>query len=142
MNDKLKVLVLCTGNSCRSQMAEAFLRRHGGERIEAFSAGLSPKPIHPLTLQVLHEVGIDTSNLHSKPLKGFLGRESFQYAIIVCEQAQQNSPRIFPSALNRLYWPFEDPAACGGMPDEVLAKFRDIRDQIEHQVITWLEGIG
>ena len=131
------VLFLCSGNSCRSQMAEAFLRHEAGDRFEAASAGLEPKPIHPLTLQVLQEAGISTKGLHSKGLEEFLGHVATNYVIFVCDKAHQACPRIYPFALQSLYWPFEDPAAFQGTPEEQLARFRAVRDQIHDQINRW-----
>lgn len=142
MSDKPKVLFLCTGNSCRSQMAEALLRHHAGERFEACSAGTEPKSIHPLTLEVLQEVGVDTTGLRSKPTTEFLGRVSIHHAIFVCDKAQQACPRIYPFALHSLYWPFDDPADFEGTPEGRLERFRVVRDQIRAQIQTWLAGMA
>ena len=134
-----RVLFLCTHNAARSQMAEAFLRKHGGERFDVASAGLEPTAVHPLTVRVMNEVGLDISGQQAKGLEFFLGKATVQIAIIVCEQAQKNCPRIFPFALQRLYWPFEDPAAANGTEAEQLQKFRAIRDQIETKILEWLK---
>ncbi len=142
MADKPRVLFLCTGNSCRSQMAEAILRHEAGDRFEPCSAGLEPKPVNPLTLQVLEEAGIDTAGLRSKSTSEFLGRVSIHYAIFVCDKAQQSCPRIYPFALQSLYWPFEDPAAFQGSSMQQVAKFRAVRDQIRTQIQTWLAGLA
>jgi len=140
---KAKVLFLCTGNSARSQMAEAFLRKYAGERYEAFSAGLEPKGINPYIIQVMCEIGIDLSRHTSKHLSQFLGKTSFAYVITVCDQAEKNCP-YFPGADVRLHWSFEDPAAFKGTPEETLAKFREVRDQIDAQLRGWIaeQGIG
>jgi arsenate reductase len=134
---KTRVLFLCTGNSARSQMAEAFLRKHGGDRFEAYSAGLEPKEIHPFTRQVLAEVGIDMAGQYAKDLSQFMGQVHFGYLITVCDRAEQRCP-IFPGMGVRLHWPFEDPAAAMGTEEERLAVFRRVRDQIEEQVQAWL----
>ena len=138
---KLKALFLCTGNSCRSQMGEALLRHHGGDRFEAFSAGLEPKPIHPLTAEVMSEKGIDTSAQQSKDVTEYRGRERFEYVIIVCDGANRSCPSAFPGARHRLFWPFEDPAAFEGSEEETLEKFRQVRDQIDARVQRWLEEL-
>lgn len=135
---KQHVLFLCTHNAARSQMAEAFLRKHGGERFDVASAGLETTAIHPMTVRVMNEVGLDISNQQAKGLDAFLGKTTIQVAIIVCEQAQKNCPRIFPFTMQRLYWPFEDPAACNGTEAERLNKFRDVRDLIEVKILEWL----
>lgn len=103
---KPRVLFLCTGNSCRSQMAEALLRHEAGDLFEACSAGLEPKSVHPMTLQVLKEAGISADGLYAKGTSEFLGKRSIRHAIIVCDKAQQSCPRIYPFANNTLYWPF------------------------------------
>jgi arsenate reductase len=135
--DKPRVLFLCTGNSARSQMAEAFLRRSAGDRFEVYSAGLEPKGIHPYTRQVLAEVGIDISDQTSKDLSQFLGRVHFGYLITVCSNAEARCP-IFPGVGVRLHWPFDDPAAVEGSEAERLACFRRVRDEIAARIQAWL----
>ena len=137
---KPMVLFLCTGNSCRSQMAEALLRHFAGDHFEVRSAGISPTEVHPLTLRVIAERGIETSQLSAKPISAFLGRAAVRYAIVVCERAQQNCPRIFPFALHNMYWPFDDPAAMEGSESDCLAKFRAVRDQIERRIKDWIDS--
>ena len=134
-----RVLFLCTGNSARSQMAEAFLRKHGADRFEAYSAGLEPKEIHPLTRQVLAERGIDMADQYAKDLAEYMGRVHFGYLITVCDRAEQRCP-IFPGMGLRLHWPFEDPAGVAGSEEEKLAVFRRVRDQIEARVLDWLKN--
>ena len=136
-----KILILCTGNSCRSQMAEAFFRKHAAGRFEAFSAGLEPRPVHPMTIQVLEEIGIGTSGLRSKSIRDFLGKERFRYVIFVCAGAEKNCPSIFPFAIEKLSWPFDDPASVVGSEEQQLAVFRRVRDEIEERVRIWLEQI-
>lgn len=135
------VLFLCTGNSARSQMAEAILRARAGDRFESASAGMEPKGIHPLTLRVLNESGIDTRSLRSKPSSEFLGKVAVRHAVIVCERANQHCPRIYPFATRTHYWPFDDPAAFEGTEEERLEKFREIRDQIAQRIDAWLEEV-
>jgi arsenate reductase len=132
------VLFLCTGNSARSQMAEALLRRHAGDRFEVYSAGIEPKGIHPLTVQVMNEIGIPLEGHRSKSVDEFLGKVSVRYAIIVCESAERECPRLYPFAVNRLSWHFADPAAAQGSLEEQLSCFRDIRDQIDRRIQDWL----
>jgi len=134
-----RVLFLCTGNSARSQMAEAFLRKHGADRFEAYSAGLEPKEIHPLTRQVLAERGIDMADQYAKDLGEYMGRVHFGYLITVCDRAEQRCP-IFPGMGLRLHWPFEDPAGVAGSEEEKLAVFRRVRDEIEARVLDWLKN--
>jgi arsenate reductase len=138
--DKLRVLFLCTGNSARSQMAEAFLRVYAGDKYEAYSAGLDPKTIHPLTIKVMDEVGIDIRDQHSKALKDYLGKMFFGYVITVCDQADKDCPTIFPGMGKRLHWSMEDPAKTAGADEEKLLKFREIRDKISKMVKDWVDS--
>lgn len=137
--EKPKVLFLCTGNSARSQMAEAFLRRMGSDRYEAFSAGLDPKGIHPYTVQVMEEKGIPLGGQHSKSLKQFLGKENIGYFITVCDHAEEHCPYAFVrNAGQHLHWSFKDPAAAEGSHEKKLESFRAVRDQIESKIKKWL----
>lgn len=137
--NKTRVLFLCTGNSCRSQMAQAFLNRHGGEAFEAHSAGLAPKEIHPLTLQVMQEIGYNMTGHSAKGVEVYLGKQLFQILITVCDDADKNCPTTWPGVYQRLHWSFEDPAQFEGSPEEKLAKFRSIRDQIQAKITNWLK---
>lgn len=137
-----RVLFLCTGNSARSQMAETFLRKYAGDRFEAHSAGLEPKGVNPFTIQVMQEVGIDISDHTSKGVDTYLGKVLFQYLITVCDDADKNCPTVWPGVNQRMHWSFEDPAAFKGTDEEKLAKFREIRDQIEQRIKVWLEEQG
>jgi len=138
---KPRVLFLCTGNSARSQMAEAFLRYYAGQHFEVYSAGLEPKDIHPLTIQVMEELGIDMSSHYSKQLMDYAGKVHFGFLITVCSKAEEKCP-IFPGMGVRLHWPFEDPAAATGSDEERLRVFRLVRDEIQQKVITWLQEQG
>ena len=135
------VLFLCTGNSARSQMAEAFLRQLGGDAFRAFSAGLEPKGLNPFTVRVMDEVGIDISSYRSKGIDEYLGKEHFQYLVTVCHDAEQNCPRVWPGVNTRLHWSFEDPAVFEGTEEEKLEKFRQVRDQIRSRVAAWVDEI-
>ena len=135
---KQHVLFLCTDNSARSQMAEAFLRKYGSNEFYAHSAGLQPAVINPYTVQVLEEVGIDIGGQFAKPLDTYLGKIDFSYLITVCSNAEEHCP-IFPGMGDRIHWPLEDPAACDGSDEIKLAKFREIRNQIKTRVISWLK---
>jgi arsenate reductase len=137
---KIKVLFLCTGNSARSQMAEAFLRSYAGDKYEAYSAGLEPEEIHPLTKKVMDEVGIDISGQYSKPLKDYMGKVHFGYLITVCSDADKKCPSVFPGMGQRLHWDLEDPSKFKGTEEESLHKFREIRDQIRLKVQSWIES--
>jgi arsenate reductase len=131
------VLFLCTQNSARSQMAEAFLRKYGAAHFEAHSAGLEPAQIHPLTLRVMREIGIDleAEGHRSKSLfdEYFQPQVHVGYLITVCSNAEAKCP-IYPGVSVREYWGFEDPAAFAGSEAERLAKFREIRDAIAARV--------
>jgi arsenate reductase len=136
--DKIRVLFLCTGNSARSQMAEAFLRRLAGDRFEVYSAGLEPNQgINPYTIRVMEEIGYDMSGHRAKGLREFLGRVHFGYMVTVCDRAEQNCP-IFPGMGKRLHWGLEDPAAFEGSDEAKMAKFREVRDQIQARIAEWV----
>ena len=135
-----RVLFLCTGNSARSQMAQAFLRKYGGERFEAHSAGLEPSTLNPLTVQVMEEAGMDLSEHYAKPLTTYLGKLHFGYLITVCSRAEEKCP-IFPGMGQRLHWPFDDPAAAEGTLEQKLAVFRRVRDEIEQKVQAWVASL-
>jgi arsenate reductase (thioredoxin) len=135
--DKQRVLFLCTGNSARSQMAEAFLRQYGGERFEAHSAGLEPKGLNPLTVKVMSEVGVDISSHTSKGIDVYFG-EPLPYLITVCDDADQNCPTGWTGVKTRMHWSFEDPARFEGTEEERLAKFREVRDLIEQKIRAWV----
>jgi arsenate reductase len=134
----VKVLFLCTGNTARSQMAEAFLRKHGGDRFEAYSAGLEPSVINSYVRQVMEEIGIDMSGQRSKDVSEYMGKMHFGYLITVCANAEESCPRVFPGVGERFHWPFDDPAAFTGSDEEKLAKTREVRDQIEEKIKAWL----
>ncbi len=138
---KTKVIFLCTGNSARSQMAEAFLRKYAGDRFEVYSAGFEPRPIHPYTIQVMREIGFDLSDQHSKDLNQYLGKEHFGIIITMCQKAEEQCP-TFPDVSTRLDWGFEDPAAFQGTGEEKLAKFQEIRDKINEKIKAWLKERG
>jgi arsenate reductase (thioredoxin) len=140
MAKRKTVLFLCTGNSCRSQMAEALLGGKAPETFEVHSAGLEPQPIHPLTLEVLEEIGLDTSDLHPKGVERFLGLMIPDYLFIVCESASGECPTVWPGAPNmqRIVQTFEDPAAFEGDEEAKRAKFREIRDRISESLDAWL----
>jgi arsenate reductase len=136
--DKIRVLFLCTGNSARSQMAEAFLRRLAGDRFEVYSAGLEPNQgINPYTIRVMEDIGYDMSGHRAKGLREFLGRVHFGYMVTVCDRAEQNCP-IFPGMGKRLHWGLEDPAAFEGSDEAKMAKFREVRDQIQARIAEWV----
>jgi arsenate reductase len=131
---QLNVLFLCTGNSARSQMAEAFLRHYAPEEFKAFSAGLEPKGMNPLTVKVMEERGISLDGQYSKSLREYLGRGLFAYLITVCADAEEKCPSVWPGVQYRLHWKFDDPAAATGTEEQRLAKFREVRDLIDTRI--------
>lgn len=136
MNYPLRVLFLCTGNSCRSQMAEALLRELGGEDFEVASAGTDPQPIHPLTRAVMEELDIELTGQSSKSLERYLG-EPFDFIITVCDKARDRCPN-FPGDNERIHWSFEDPAQAGGTRAEQLQAFRRVRNEIRERLRPWI----
>jgi len=139
MSEMKKILVLCTGNSCRSQMAEGYIRKYGGEQVVVHSAGLEPHGLNPRAVRVMREVGIDISGHSSDHLNEYLD-ETFDYVITVCDNAARNCP-VFPGDGARQHWPFEDPAGASGTEEEILGVFRRVRDEIGERIRVWLEGI-
>jgi arsenate reductase len=139
VNDKLRVLVVSTGNSARSQMAEGLFRRLGGDRVDVFSAGSDPAPaVHPLAVRVMAEIGVDISAHRPKPLTDFVG-QPFDVVIAVCSRAAESCP-ILPGPVARLDWFYDDPAAVEGSEGEGLAAFRAVRDGLRIRIIACLAG--
>jgi len=138
MSTRQNILVLCAHNSARSQMAEAFLRMHGGDRFAVHSAGLHATEIHPLTRRVMEEVGVPLEGHHAKPVSDFLGKLAVHHLIIVCESTERECPKLLLGSLRRHFWPFPDPAAAEGDQGQQLAAFRSVRDNIQHRVLDWL----
>jgi arsenate reductase len=129
---KKRVLFVCTKNSCRSQMAEGWLRHLAGDQFDVFSAGTQPVGLNPLAVAVMREVGIDLSQHRSKSVTEFAG-QSFDYVVTVCDQARETCP-VFPSAGATLHWSFEDPAAVQGPPEVRRTVFRRVRDEIAQAI--------
>lgn len=128
MAEKKRVLVLCTGNSARSQMAEGLLRHDGGARFEVESAGVSPTAVRPEAVAAMREVGIDITGQRSKSVEEFAGQD-FDYVITVCDNAREQCP-VFPGPVRRVHWSFDDPAAAAGDEAARLSVFRRVRDEI------------
>jgi len=133
---KKQVIIVCTGNSCRSQMAEALWRHEAGDRFEVFSAGTHPSGVHPLARQVIEELGIDMSSQFSKSIFAMSDRP-FDLVITVCDNAQEICP-VFPQAARQLHWPFEDPVMSVGAIEERLPLFRRARDLIRQKIRQFL----
>ena len=139
MNAKPRVLILCTGNSCRSHMAEGILRAAAGDFLEVCSAGSQPAGhVHPQAIAALAEIGIDLSGHTSKHMNGFLDRE-VETVITVCGNADQACP-VYPGQVNRHHWPFDDPAKSTGTPEEFAADFRRVRDEIRRVFEAYAQG--
>ena len=134
--EKRRVLILCTGNSARSQMAEGLLRHDGGERFEVFSAGVSPSRVRPEAVEAMREVGIDISGQRSKSVEEFAG-QAFDYVITVCDNAREQCP-FFPAETKRIHWSFDDPAATTGDDEARLAVFRRVREEIRAQLVEFI----
>jgi arsenate reductase len=129
---KPKVLFLCTGNSARSQMAEGYLRHIASDKFTAMSAGIEPKGLNPLAVEVMEEIGVDISKQESKDVASLLGQH-IPYVVTVCDNAKERCP-IFPGMWKFLRWSFIDPAAVQGSRDKKLQAFREARDQIIAQI--------
>jgi arsenate reductase (thioredoxin) len=133
---KQRILILCTGNSARSQMAEGWLRALAGDRFEVASAGTRPSVVNPLAIAVMRERGIDLSGHRSKSVTEFLD-QPFDSVITVCDQAAEACP-VFPGPARRIHWSFPDPAAVEGSADDRLQAFRSVRDALERQLREWI----
>lgn len=133
---KERVLILCTGNSARSQMAEGLLHRLAGERLEVLSAGTAPSVVNPLAIRAMAERGIDISHHRSKHLSEFAG-QPFDVVITVCDEAAEACP-IFPGKAERIHWSFPDSAKAEGSEEERLVVFRTVRDELEERLSAWL----
>ena len=144
LSDKPIILVLCTGNSARSQMAEGFLRKYKSDRFTVASAGTEPKSeVHPLAVRAMQEIDIDIAQQHPKDITEFLGKQPVRHVLIVCDNANQSCPRLWPGAFTRTFMPFDDPAAASGTAEQRLAVFRRVRDEIDRAMHEWepeLEG--
>jgi arsenate reductase (thioredoxin) len=139
MNTKPVILILCTGNSCRSHIAEGILREAAGDLLEVHSAGSNPAGyVHPKAIEVMKEIGIDISEHSSKHMNEFLNRQ-VETVITVCGNADQACP-MFPGQVNRYHWGFSDPAHATGSTDEQLAVFRQVRDEIKRVFDAYASG--
>jgi arsenate reductase len=135
---KQRVLFLCTGNSCRSHIAEGILRQRGGDRFEVCSAGSKPAGyVHPLAIRAMAELGADIGGHRSKPVDEFTGQR-FDCVITVCDNAREACPH-FPGARKQLHWGFDDPAHATGTDEEKMAVFRRVRDEIRQRIEAFLE---
>ncbi len=140
MNDRIKVMFVCTGNSARSQMAEGFARHLGQGRIEAYSAGMQPSRLNPFAVAVMQEKGVDISGQQSKGFDEAVARR-MDLVVTVCGNADERCP-VLPPEVQKLHWPLEDPAAATGTDAEILATFRRSRNQIEALVLDLIRRPG
>lgn len=132
----VRILVLCTHNSARSQMAEALLRSYGNGRFLVHSAGTEATRVNPLAVEAMRELGMDISGARSKHLDEFMEQE-FEYVITVCDSAAESCP-MFPGRAERIHWSFPDPSAAKGSDEERLETFRTVRDDIAQQIHKWV----
>ncbi|HYH85412.1 MAG TPA: arsenate reductase ArsC [Pyrinomonadaceae bacterium] len=140
MSDKKRVLILCTGNSARSQMAEGLLRELGGARFRVESAGTRPTSVRPEAIEAMREVGVDIRPQRSKSVDEFAAEE-FDYVITVCDNARESCP-VFPGKTARVHWSFDDPAAVEGTWEDRLAVFRRVRDEIGARLREWVNNLN
>ena len=139
---KQKLLFLCTGNSARSQMAEALLRERAGEAFEVYSAGLEPKGINPYAIRAMDELGIDIRSQRSKDTSEFMGRIFLHHVITLCGHADKSCPQaLWAQGGVKQHWPFDDPAAVEGDDAAKLEAFRTVRDQINARITVWLKEL-
>ncbi len=133
------MIFLCTGNSARSQMAEALLRHYADDKFEVYSAGLEAKGLNPYAIRAMDEIGIDIRGQRSKDTREYMGRIFFHYVITVCSSADKSCPQaLWAQGGQKLPCPFDDPAAATGSEEEIMTKFRQVRDQITARIQTWL----
>ncbi|PIU29426.1 MAG: hypothetical protein COT09_00890 [Candidatus Hydromicrobium americanum] len=138
LKKKKRVLILCTGNSCRSQIAEGFFKKCRNDwTVE--SAGISPTKLNPLAVKVMAEKGIDISHQKTKSVKKFLN-QSFDYIITVCDNARESCP-LFPGEAQYIHWNIEDAALAEGKTEDKLKKFREARDDIEKHILNFLKEV-
>jgi arsenate reductase (thioredoxin) len=138
MSEKQRVLILCTGNSARSQMAEGLLREMSGDWYDVASAGVAPSHVRPEAIAAMKEIGIDISSHRSKSVDEFVDQE-FDFVITVCDNANEQCP-VFPGRTKRIHWSFEDPAAAEGDVEGRLRVFRRVRDEIRGRLEQFIAG--
>lgn len=135
----IRIMFLCTGNSCRSQMAEGLTKALGGDKVEVYSAGLEAHGVNPRAVAVMKEIGIDISKNTSDVIDQKL-LQTMDYAVTLCSDAEERCP-ITPPSVKRLHWSFDDPAKATGSEEEIMAKFREIRDGIAEKVRDFLDSL-
>ncbi|HAJ33576.1 MAG TPA: arsenate reductase (thioredoxin) [Candidatus Atribacteria bacterium] len=133
---KKGILFLCTGNSCRSQMAEGFVKKMLPENMEIFSAGLEPKGVHPMAIEVMQEIGVDISHQKSKNISE-IPIDKIDLVVTLCGDAAERCP-VLPGKVERIHWEIEDPAKAQGSEEEIAKVFRKVRDNIKSYIISYL----
>ena len=137
MSKPLRMLILCTGNSCRSQMAEGLFGWLASDRVEAFSAGVEPQGyVHPFSIHVMQEIGVDISQARSKSVDEFID-QPFDFVITVCDYAAETCP-VFPNATKRIHWPIDDPFTVVGDEAARLEAYRRARNELRQRIETFL----
>jgi len=143
MATKSNVIFLGGMNSARTQMAEALLRHHAGDQFEVFSAGVQPSELNPHAVRAMDEIGIDIRQQQSKGSKAYMGRMFFRYIIILAKEDDELYPQaLWAQSGVKLHWPFDDPASATGTDEEIMAKFCEVRDQIDQKIKAWLEQLA
>ena len=140
MTYRKRALILCTGNSARSQMAEGLLREMAGDRFDVNSAGVAPSHVRSEAIEAMREIGMDISQYRSKSIDEFLS-QPFDYVITVCDNASQHCP-VFPGQYKRIHWSIEDPAAIEGDDHTRLEAFRNARDDLRNRLSQFLKSEG
>lgn len=141
--DKIKVLFVCIHNSARSQMAEAFLKKHGGDRFDVESAGLEPGNLNPVVIDVMREAKIDISQNKTKSVFEFYEKGNlYDFVVTVCDEAQSERCPVFPGRAKKLHWGFPDPSSFSGSEEEKRSKTREVRNQIENKVKYWVKNFN
>lgn len=136
----IRLMFLCTGNSCRSQMAEGWAKALGGDVFEVYSAGLEPHGLNPKAVEVMKEIGIDISQQTSDKIdEGLL--QLMDYAITLCGHAEEHCP-VTPGSVQRLHWPLPDPAKATGSPEDVMNEFRRVRDEIQARIEAFIQEVA
>ena len=139
---KKRILFVCVHNSARSQMAEAFLKKYGGDKFDVESAGFEPGKLNPVVVEVMKEVGIDISQNITKSVFDFYKQgKQYDYVVTVCDESQSGACPVFPGKGERLHWGFVDPSQFQGSLEDKLRQTKVVRDQIETKVKDWLKGI-
>jgi arsenate reductase (thioredoxin) len=137
-----RILFVCIHNSARSQMAEAFLKKYGGDRFEVESAGLEPGTLNPIVVEAMKDVGIDISQNKTKSAFDFYKQgKQYDYVVTVCDESQSQRCPIFPGSAQKLHWGFPDPSSFAGTHEQRLRKTKEVRDQIETKIKNWLKSL-